>query len=190
MQRLLIITDPMSGQMPDPKANGFNLEKIKQVLHYIIACCGDNDNVGKTVLFKLLYFSDFNYYELHEEKLTGESYRKIPYGPAPIHFEDIIGELETEDKISKSNGTYGSYLQFKFISQKAPTTDLLSKRELDVIDEVIKKYSCKTAKEVSEISHRDMPFKATDDRDIIDYEMVFYRDPETSVRVYGDDDSD
>ena len=34
----------------------FNLEKFKQVLHYIIAKVGSLDNVGKTVLYKILYF--------------------------------------------------------------------------------------------------------------------------------------
>ncbi len=68
--------------------SGFNIEKFKQVLHYIIHQCGSLENVGKTVLFKILYFTDFDYYELYEEKLTGEPYRKLPLGPAPVHFEE------------------------------------------------------------------------------------------------------
>ena len=37
----------------------FNLGKYKAVIHYIISKCGFKDNVGRTVLYKLLYFSDF-----------------------------------------------------------------------------------------------------------------------------------
>lgn len=168
--------------------NEFNKEKFKQVLHYIIACCGDIDNVGRTVLYKLSYFSDFNCYELYEEKLTGESYRKIPFGPAPIHFEDIIHSLEEDGKIKESKRTYGNYPQFRYSSQEDPLTNLLSERELEVINNVIKKYSCKNATEISDISHQDMPYKATKDSDIIDYELVFYRDGITSVRDYGEND--
>ena len=40
----------------------FNKEKFKNVLHYIVYKCGLKNNVGRTVLHKLLYFSDFNYY--------------------------------------------------------------------------------------------------------------------------------
>jgi molybdopterin/thiamine biosynthesis adenylyltransferase len=166
--------------------DGFDKEKFKQVLHYIIARCGDSDNVGRTVLYKLSYFLDFDYYELYEEKLTGELYRKIPRGPAPIHFEEVVRELEREGKITESESVYGNFPQFRYRSTKKPMTGNLAARELKVIEDVIKKYSCKNATEISEISHRDMPYKATRNSDIIDYELVFYRDGSTSVRDYDE----
>lgn len=42
----------------------FDLEKLKVMIHYIIGCYGFQENVGRVVLFKLLYFSDFDHYEL------------------------------------------------------------------------------------------------------------------------------
>ena len=42
------------------------------------------------------------------------------------------------------------------------------------------------ARQISAFSHRDMPYKATGDGDIIDYELVFYRDSLFSVREYED----
>ncbi len=174
--------------MLDIAADEFNREKFKQVIHYIIACCGNNENVGKTVLYKLAYFSDFDYYELSEQKLTGEVYRNIPRGPAPIHFEDIIRELENEGKVSESKRGYFNHEQFRYKSEMEPIVNLLSSEELDVIKNVIKKHSCKSALELSDLSHNDMPYKATGPSDIIDYELVFYRDEVTSVRVYEEDD--
>ena len=56
------------------------VNKLKNVLLYILERCAGKPNVGETVLYKLLYFSDFNYYELYEEHLTGAKYRKLPYG--------------------------------------------------------------------------------------------------------------
>jgi len=38
------------------------------------------------------------------------------------------------------------------------------------------------------LSHRDIPYKATKDGEIINYEKVFYRDPLFSVREYEEDD--
>lgn len=78
----------------------FNKEKFKEVLHYIINDCGTKKNVGKTVLYKLLYFSDFNFFELYEKSMTNESYRKLPRGPAPIHFDVAVKELIDEGKIN------------------------------------------------------------------------------------------
>ncbi len=39
--------------------------KLINVLLYILEKCAGKPNVGETVLYKLLYFSDFNYYELN-----------------------------------------------------------------------------------------------------------------------------
>ena len=55
----------------------FNKEKFKEMLHHIINECGYRPNVGKTVMFKLLYFSDFDFYEL-KEKFLIPSYSIFP----------------------------------------------------------------------------------------------------------------
>ena len=44
--------------------------KFKNVLLYILEKCAGKPKVGETVVNKLLYFSDFNYYEVYEEHLT------------------------------------------------------------------------------------------------------------------------
>lgn len=43
-----------------------------------------------------------------------------------------------------------------------------------------------TASQISEYSHGDMPWKATEDGKIIDYGFVFYRDPQYVKRVYDE----
>lgn len=48
-----------------------NLDRFKQVLLYVLNKVGGKPNVGETVLHKLLYFIDFDYYEKVEENLTG-----------------------------------------------------------------------------------------------------------------------
>lgn len=159
----------------------FNKEKFKQVLHYIISKVGTLDNVGKTVLYKMLYFSDFDYYELNEQSLTGEKYYKLINGPAPSGFGNVVNELEVEEKIKKVDTKYGPYTQIKFISLCKPDLNLLSANELQLIEKVINKLSSMTATQVSSYSHEDMPWKATKDKEEIDYELVFYRSPAFSV---------
>lgn len=167
--------------------DSFNKEEFKEVLHYIIHKCGSLPNVGKTVLYKILYFSDFDYYELYEEKMTGESYRELPYGPAPSHFDKAVKELEEEDKIRMLSAMFGEYDQQKFLSVKEPDITLLSGKEMRVIERNIEKLSNMNATQISKYSHMDMPYKATEDNGIIDYELVFYRDDLFSVREYEDD---
>lgn len=166
----------------------FDKEKFKQTLHYIISQCGHLENIGKTVLYKILYFSDFDYYELYEENLTGEVYRKLPNGPAPVHFEEVMEELKAEGKINHFPVKSGDFIQQKFLSCKEPNLVLLSGKEIRTIGRVIAKCFSMNARQISAFSHEDMPYKATKDREIIDYEMVFYRNLLFSVREYGEDD--
>jgi hypothetical protein len=44
-----------------------------------------------------------------------------------------------------------------------------------------------SATRISDYSHEDLPWQATETGNIIDYELVFYRTPEFSVREYEED---
>ena len=166
----------------------FNKEKFKEVLHYIINECGTKKNVGKTVLYKLLYFSDFNFFELYEKSMTNESYRKLPRGPAPIHFDVAVKELIDEGKINVTTKNITlERVMYNYSSLKKPSIKL-SEDESFVINEVINELSYMNANQISEYSHGDMPWKATDDMDIIDYGFVFYRNPEYVKRQYDESD--
>ena len=171
----------------EDSAESFNIEKFKQVLQYTILKTSNMDNVGKTVLYKILYFIDFNYYELFEEKLTGETYLKYPYGPAPRDFDDVISELKGDRLIKEKKWVDGRYNRIKYISVGEPNTSKITKEELDFIDKNIDKYSRFNATQISEHSHEDIPYITAEDFEEIDYEVVFYRGPELSVRTYDID---
>jgi len=159
----------------------FDEEKFKQVLHYIISKVGSLDNVGKTVLFKMLYFSDFDYYELYEKSITGETYVKLPLGPAPRNFDSAVKGLKKKNKIKEVHVKFGRMKQIKFISLCAPKIDKINAEEIKIIDRVLQRLSGMNARQVSSYSHEDMPWKATDKNENIDYEFVFYRNPIFSV---------
>ena len=70
-----------------------HVNKFKNVLLYILERCAGKPNVGETVLYKLLYFCDFNYYELYEEHLSGAEYRKLPYVPVPQKLDSMNNSM-------------------------------------------------------------------------------------------------
>ena len=166
----------------------FNQKKFEQVLHYIISCVGTRANVGKTVLYKMLYFSDFDYYELFEKSLTGEKYLKLPRGPAPSHFEDVLEILKDEGKVKVFKVPSGNFKRNKFISLSKPDISALNAEEIKLIDSTIDKLSNMNATQISDYSHQDMPWKAAEDKAELDYEQVFYRDDVMSVREYPEND--
>lgn len=82
------------------------VNKFKNVLLYILERCAGKPNVGETVLYKLLYFCDFNYYELYEEHLTGARYRKVPYGPVPQKLDTIINQMIEKEQLKRIKTEY------------------------------------------------------------------------------------
>ena len=147
--------------------------------------CGAKPNVGETVLYKLLYFIDFNYYELFEESLMGESYRRIKYGPAPSHFNMVVDEMINAGELKKVTTDYYGRRQKKYLPLVFPDLSIISAREKQVIDSVIDNLSSKDGVTLTHYSHEDMPWKMAQDKEIIDYESVFYRTPAYSVRSYS-----
>jgi len=154
------------------------------VLLYILEKCGARPNVGETVLYKLLYFTDFNYYELYEEFLTGASYRKIQHGPAPCEITDVMKEMIESKKIKKIVAEYYGKPQKKFIPLIESDLSKLLASEKEVIDRVIGNLSGLNASTISDYSHKDIPWEITKEKDIINYDSVFYRTPPYSVRSY------
>ena len=165
----------------------FNIKKFEQVLHYIISKCADKPSVGQTVLYKMLYFSDFDFYEMNERSLTYETYKKIPHGPAPYHFDPAIKELKEKRKICETRPRVGPHTQIRFLPTEEPSLDLLTANEIKHIDSIIDKLSGMNATQIIAYAHRDLPVKATEENNDIDYELVFYRDDMFSVREYDDD---
>ncbi len=166
------------------------ISKFKNVLLYILERCAGKPNVGETVLYKLLYFSDFNYYELYEEHLTGAKYRKLPYGPVPQKLDIIIGQMIEQKQLQRVKTEYHGYPQTRYLPlEKADLTQLRAS-EKEVIDRVIEQMSDWSAAMLSSYSHGDKPWKASKEGEEINYELAFYRRPPYSIRVYEDDERD
>lgn len=164
-----------------------NVKKFKEVLLYILTKVGARPNVGETVLYKLLYFIDFNHYEKYEEQLIGATYRKNPYGPTPVEFPTLIKEMIKAKEIEFIDSHYFKLSQKKYLPLRDPNLALLSGTETKTIDDVLNKLANMNGNAISEYSHKDVPWIVTKDKGIIDYETVFYRTPDYSVRTYDDD---
>lgn len=165
-----------------------NIEKFKQVFLYILTKVGAKPNVGQTVLYKLLYFIDFDYYELYEKQLMGLSYIKNNFGPTPVDFAKLVKQMENDGQIEELKTKFFQHDMTKYLPLVEPNLDLLTARELEFIDTELEKHSSKTATELSNYSHKDIPWIGAKDREILDYESVFYRTPETSVRAYQEEE--
>ncbi|MCL6614633.1 MAG: DUF4065 domain-containing protein [Firmicutes bacterium] len=164
-----------------------NLQKFKEVLLYILAKVGSRPNIGETVLYKLLYFIDFDYYEKYEEQLIGATYQKNRYGPTPIEFLKVVEQMIADHEIEKVKSSYFQYPQTKYLPLRPPDLTILKASEIQLIDEVLNRLGEMNDVQISDYSHNDATCLTTDDGVNIPYEAVFYRTKPYSVREYQDE---
>ncbi len=163
-----------------------DLNKFKQVLLYVLNKVGSKPNVGETVLHKLLYFIDFDYYEKFEESLMGGVYIKNHHGPTSVELASIIKDMEKNEELESIKSEYFKYKQKKYLPLKRPDLNILSAREIEHIDDVLARLSDKNANEIEKYSHNDIPWRSANEGKPLSYESVFYRDEQYSVRNYED----
>ncbi|MCJ7525662.1 MAG: DUF4065 domain-containing protein [Candidatus Aminicenantes bacterium] len=163
-----------------------NLEKFREVLLYILGRVGSLPNVGETVLYKLLYFIDFDYYEMYEEQLIGASYQKNHHGPTPVEFKKIVDCMIKEEEIEKVKSEYFSFPQTKYLPRRPADLSKLMANEINMIEKILCRFADWNAAQISEYSHNDIPWMTTEKGKIIPYEAVFYRTAPYSVRQYDE----
>ncbi len=161
-----------------------DIDKFRQVLLYVLEKTAGKPNVGMTVLYKLLYFIDFDYYEKYEEQLMGLTYFKNTHGPAPREFARVVDDMKKGGDLEEVKSKFFTYDLKKFLPHKSADLSVLTGRELEMIDDVLARYADKTATEISDISHRDMPWAAAEEGKDLEYDHVFYRGDQLSVREY------
>ncbi|MFC1567001.1 type II toxin-antitoxin system antitoxin SocA domain-containing protein [bacterium] len=165
-----------------------HLDKFKEILLYILNKIGSKPNVGESVIYKILYFIDFDFYEKYEEQLIGATYIKNNYGPTPREFIKVIENMKKHNDIEKIKTKYFEFPQTKYLPLRTPDLSKFKAHEKELIDNVLERLSDMTAREISDYSHGDVPWIATEKGEQINYESVFYRTLPYSFRKDEDKD--
>lgn len=169
----------------NPKVNP---EKLREVLLYLLEKIGAKPNIGETVLYKLLYFIDFDYYEKYSKSITGLTYVRNHFGPTPaITFKQIVKNLQDNNELEIVETKFFNNTQKKYLPTKSLELEVLSAKELQHINEEIERLSNKTAADLTTMSHYDTPWIVTKQGKPIDYRYVFYRTNMTAVTEPDDE---
>jgi len=156
---------------------------FKRILLYILNKVWDKPNIWKTVVYKLLYFSEFNHYEKYWETLLWIDFIKWPRWPVPKDADKIFEKMITDHQLEQITTLFKWYEQHRLVSKlKDINLEDLSYSQVMIIDDVLEKLGNKTATEISDYSHWDTPYTATENIwDTISKGLVFYRSPVYSI---------
>lgn len=168
------------------------MDKFHQVLLYILKKAGGKPGVGMASLYHFLYFIDFDYYEKNEDQLMGLEYHKKPLAPTPIVFEDLILDMEEFEEVEIIKSKFYKFPQIKYLvnPEVEPDLSVLNGNEQEHIDWELQRLSDLTEVQLSNLLKKDVPWISAEEGKTLDYESVFYRTSETSVRDYDDTDED
>lgn len=151
-------------------------DQFKKLILYILSKVWAKYNVGKVVLYKLLYFAEFDYYELYNLHIAGYPFIKLPMWPAPRSFDSLIKEMKSDNQIISVIAPCHSYYQQRYIPNTAVDDTRFSHQIKQIIDEVLQLYSDYNASEISDKSHEDKPRQITQDMNMINYDLVRFRE--------------
>jgi uncharacterized phage-associated protein len=139
----------------------FAKSKMVAMIEYLTA---KGQNVYKTSLNKLLFYSDLTSYYLRGHGMTGAVYFNRPFGPVAEEAELTLGELVREGKVSliERTKTYES-------AAAGEAAAVLSEDDKKLLDWIAETYGSMSASGISELSHREMAYKYTEPNEPIAY---------------------
>ena len=173
-------TKNLSGDAQHPKIVDFcfDPEKLENLLLIILEKCGGKPNLGETVLYKLLYFIDFEAAEVLGRPLTGMSYVKLQYGPVPrkSEYDSVIKKMAEKGELKIFSHEFYGKPQKRYVALREPSANAFTKKEADLINRNLNQLSDMKAAEITHYVHGDIPWKKTPDGEVINYGLAFQRE--------------
>ena len=151
-----------------------NLKKLEAVV-LLLAKHPKVKNLGKTKLYKLAYFADVTHLREFGATITGSEYIKYPYGPVPSRAEKVLRTLKSLNQIDMQRRVMSGEREIEEIVSKSNTVPAnLSESELTTLDQVASRLGGKTAKYLSDLSHKEPAWCYADMKDKLDFELMAY----------------
>lgn len=152
-------------------------EKMRELILYLAAKSEADPRFSSTKLNKLLFYCDFGAYRQLGRSITGHSYRKLQFGPAPKAMLPILERMKgDQDCVEVEKDRFG-HSQRRIVALRFPDISLFTPEELQLADRIVAELWESNATEVSDLSHDFIGWKAAALNEIIPYETVFVGDP-------------
>lgn len=148
-------------------------EQIKELIWYIAA--NHPRMLKETKLWKLCFFSEADYFEKFNERLTKVPYIKNTYGPTPsnVVVRKAVEELIAEKLLTVKDGNYIGMgeMEFKFLDAK----------KIQSIENTCLRYSELNVNQIVHLAHQDPVYLMAEYHKLVNFEDSQYRSNEEDV---------
>ncbi len=159
-------------------------DKLKELILYIAKKSEGDPYFGRTKLNKILFYSDFICYGKHGRSITNHNYVRLPNGPAPDNFRDILTEMhQAGDLVEQERSVFG-YIQKRPLALRDPSLGSFSGAEIAEVDLVIDQLKNLNATDVSELSHNFIGWMIIEQGKEIPYYLAFLSGRELTQGEY------
>lgn len=142
--------------------------KVYNVILYLI-----DESISKTKLLKEMFYVDFLFYKKNCKSLTGLEYCKLPYGPVPDEFEEILNNGYNAKIISCDYKIKNGYESIDISKKKQFDKSVFCEEELKVLEYVKKYFKNYNVKNIVDFSHKENAYIQTKDYNKISYDYSF-----------------
>jgi uncharacterized phage-associated protein len=154
----------------------YSADKMRHVILFFLERI-NNVHLGRTKLMKLLYYVDFDHYEMHGKSVTGATYRKLPHGPVPQQAKKLIQDMVSKKLVQEVKVKRAEYAQHRLITKAKFDPSLFSGEEIQTLERVAREWEECTGTQIEAASHAEAPWAGTKPGKVIDYDLAHYRHP-------------
>ncbi len=161
------------GGYPLQKGEQTMLRKLQEMILYVASESKNDPYFAATKLNKILFWADFYAYALFGKSISGETYRRLQYGPVPYSLPSAQKNLEENQRISVEERNFFGKTQKRLVALADPNLSIFDEKEIGLLDYTIKQYAGRSGSDLSEWTHTLVPWQVAQDQEEIPYYTVF-----------------
>lgn len=163
--------DQLLRERPADRFTGFRELDLDRFTHAVTWFAARIDQLPKTKLAKLLWLADFKHFREHGVSITGCAYARLPFGPVPDRFQLLLGLAVESGAIVVEEELFGEYVGD--VVRPAGSRDesaSLDPEELATLTFALENFGRCSARELSELSHREDVWSKRANGELIPYD--------------------
>lgn len=158
-----------SGPSVDNGFKSFDYEKLCAMVLYF---AHSQKGLLKTKLLKLLNYSDMIFYKENGISMSGAKYVHLPYGPVLDNFDLLFGTMSANHLAHIEVVFDNGYECHQVVPECDVPDGVLSVNEIAVLDRICAKFARFGSAEISNYSHKETGYQATNPGEIIPYSFA------------------
>lgn len=159
---------------PPSEENGYRVFDFEKFSAIVLFFANKSERLLKTKLLKLLNYSDMVFFKENGISISGAKYVHLPYGPVPQNFDLLFGTMSATHVAHIEVEYEGGYENHEVIPECEVPKNVLSEKELEVLERVYNKFKNYGSVEISNYSHNEKGYTMTNQGEVIPYSYAKY----------------